>query len=525
MTEDEDLYESLMSSEGLSKLPVSECLVRSGQLVDLSMDLQRMEGLTRAVALLEELRGRELQPQQSATCQYFLANAWSNVGRLSKASTDRVWEWEQPELEKEIVHLRQAIQVDPASRLPDDLACHILTSLGNAMDHAGRFVEATEYWDKALQQAESFQMALGNRGIGLVRYASLLYDRHQAAILLSHAHGDLTEALSATLPNHTRDVFDDYRQGIEAQLPLDHRELHTLQQDEPVEAESDDERSYRLWGLANRLFLSPLNDLGPYPSAAEDVLAAPSIVVGISEGPYYPGFFNQMKQEFVSARYLYYDGVTAAGPHFSDRRVRLFNTLDYPVYCLAAEKTKAAFRMAYSLFDKIAYFLNHYLKLSVPEWKVSFRNLWYVDQKENAGLKPEFEASRNMALRGLFWLSKDLYEQAGNFRESLEPDARELSEVRNHLEHKYLKLHSGEWRGRRAGEDDMFLGLTDTLAYSLQRRDFEAKTLRLIKMARAALIHLSLAIHWEERRRAAGRSPDFIIPPMPLDLWDDGWKY
>ena len=65
----------------------------------------------------------------------------------------------------------------------------------------------------------------------------------------------------------------------------------------------------------------------------------------------------------------------------------MFNTLDYPSYSLAVERMKAAFRMAYSLFDKIAYFLNEYLRLGIPERNVSFRTLWYEDQQKKKGLK------------------------------------------------------------------------------------------------------------------------------------------
>jgi LA2681-like HEPN/Phasin protein len=49
-----------------------------------------------------------------------------------------------------------------------------------------------------------------------------------------------------------------------------------------------------------------------------------------------------MKQEFASARWLLYEGITARTTHFSDRQVRLSNTLDYPSYGLAVEKLKAA---------------------------------------------------------------------------------------------------------------------------------------------------------------------------------------
>jgi hypothetical protein len=246
--------------------------------------------------------------------------------------------------------------------------------------------------------------------------------------------------------------------------------------------------------------------------------------VSIEEGPYYPGYFNQMKQEFVSARYLYYEGISSRQPHFSDRDVLLFNTLDYPSYSLAVEKLKTAFRMSYSLFDKIAYFLNHYLHLSIPEKEAAFRKFWYASQSRKKGLRPEFQRCENWPLRGLFWLSKDLYEDEPDFKESIEPDAQALSEIRNHLEHKYLKLHENDWPGPPSDKAEVSLALSDTLAFSIYRDEFEAKTLRLLKMVRAALIYLSLAIYCEERQRAKRRDKNCIVPGMPLDIWKDAWK-
>jgi len=55
--------------------------------------------------------------------------------------------------------------------------------------------------------------------------------------------------------------------------------------------------------------------------AAQDVLTLPSLTVGTASRGAMPeviGFFNQIKQEFVSARYLYYEGLHAKGIHFCD---------------------------------------------------------------------------------------------------------------------------------------------------------------------------------------------------------------
>jgi hypothetical protein len=114
-----------------------------------------------------------------------------------------------------------------------------------------------------------------------------------------------------------------------------------------------------------------------------------------------------MKQEFVSARWLLYEGLNARTTHFSDRQVTLYNTLDYPSYGLGVERLKAAYRIAYSLLDKIAFFLNDYAKLNINERQIYFRTIWYENCDRNNPIRPIFEQSKNWPLRGLFWLSKD----------------------------------------------------------------------------------------------------------------------
>ena len=102
-----------------------------------------------------------------------------------------------------------------------------------------------------------------------------------------------------------------------------------------------------------------------------------------------------------------------------------------------------------------------------------------------------------------------------------EPDAQALCAVRNQLEHRYLKVHEiYSSPTNPTAADRMWI---DDLAYSIQRGDFEAKTLRVLRHARAGLVYLSLAMHREERRRAQGED-DARTVPMELDVWEDDWK-
>lgn len=356
-----------------------------------------------------------------------------------------------------------------------------------------------------------------------------MYDEGHRTVFFRHAHADFDTALSIPRDDPcgpdpaARKGFQKHRDGIRKYLPKAELRKGTRMQEFPI-GNTEQEVRYRKWCLANCLFLNPLNDLGQHTVAAHDILTTPSMVVAVREGPHYQGFYNQMKQEFVSARWFYYEAINARKPHFSDKGVALYNTLDYPCYSLAVERVKVAFRMAYSLLDKIAFFLNHYLGLKIPEKRVYFKTFWYTGQNRQQGLRPELVNSRNWPLRGLFWVSKDLFEDKPGFRECLEPDAQQLDAIRNHAEHKYLKLHDGMWAKPTSLDDPVFSHRTDVLAASFYRRDFEAKALHLLKIAREALIYLSLTIHSEEVKRKRQKPKNGIIAPTFLEPWDDKWK-
>ncbi|MCX5882676.1 MAG: LA2681 family HEPN domain-containing protein, partial [Deltaproteobacteria bacterium] len=153
------------------------------------------------------------------------------------------------------------------------------------------------------------------------------------------------------------------------------------------------------------------------------------------------------------------------------------------------------FRMAYSLFDKIAFFLKRYFRMQVSEQRVNFRTLWYLEGRKANGLQPKLLQSANWPLRGLFWLSKDLYERDSDFKNGLEANARQLYALRNHLEHNYLLIQDDALYAS-TGKPGL-RGMDDGSVYVIGRSDFANRTLRILKMVRAALIYLSLAVHWE----------------------------
>lgn len=496
-------------------------LEQLGLLIDQASDEQNIDKLDQAIDKCQQLLSVDASVEYRSILHYFLANAWSGKRQTLRVGDD-AWTWEQPELEKEILNLRKALLFSAQESIPTEYVCQILTNLGNALSYVGRSVEAVEYWNRALKIIPEFPMALGNRGYGIYHYARFLHDQGHLSLFLKKAHEDFSLALQFELYPEAERGFQELMSNIETFLQSDFLKEEIDLNDFPL-GDSKEEIAYRKWCIDQTLFINPLNDLGAYSIASADVLHLPNIVVPLEESPYYAGFFNQLKQEFVSARFLLYEGLHSDEVHYSDRNVTLINTLDYPSYSLASEKVKFAFRIAYSLFDKIAFLLNYYIDLEIPDKKISFKTIWYEKCNREKGMNSKVEALKNNALRGLFWLSKDLSERREGFVDAIEPDAQEIELLRQHAEHRYLKIH-GSFFPLNHKDNAQRFGLADTLAKSISRDDFEEKALRMMRLARASLIYLCLAIQSEEERRAKERSSDKLVMPMYLSTWEDDWK-
>jgi tetratricopeptide (TPR) repeat protein len=435
----------LMTRGSLDGLSDEAALRHIDRLSEASIGVRKADGLMKAIGLAGELIARRtLRPAEEASVHFALAEAWEKLRVVNRIPVEV---WEQDEVERELYHLRLSMPRGAVRDIPRERLCQSLSNMAALLNHVGRFSEAIEHWDRALSLMPSFAMARGKRGYALTHYAQTLYDRAQASAFLKCAHAELGTSLRLGLYDKARGYFESRLRWIEARISPEDL-ASGLALDDYSEGFSEEEALYRRWCLDARLFLNPLNDLGPFPVAGRDTLQLPH------RDEYYQGFFSQMKHAFVSARSLYYEGLNVDGPDFSGQGM--------PEAGRADEKITAAYRIAYGLTGKIAGFLEQYLSLGIPEDRLGFRTLWYNGQRRADGLRPEFAGRRNWPLRGLFWLSKELSEDA--------PGAL----------------------------------IGDGLVHSVRRGELEAQTLRVMKLVRSALVYLALAVHIEERGRNSG---------------------
>lgn len=489
----------------LTKKP-TEILNILGSLFETSRESRDINKLENSIKIANEIDIESFDAHSKAIFHYFLGNAWSYIQNLKYP--DEKFPLETKDLEYQIIHLRKSHSLIKECKDKFN-ECQILTNLGNLFSHIGRFSEAQEYFNTCLKIDNNFGMAIGNRGMGLFYYARVIFEPVHQFIFMQYARKDLINSINS---NH---VYIDAKRAFHGMIQqienaYEKKQLDDFKKyDDYYKGLEDDEIEYRKWCAENRLFINPLNDVLTESVVSNDYLFIPSMILRVDEKPVYHSLFNQLKQEFVSARFLFYEALNEHEPHYSDKDVTLMDTLDYSVYSLTLEQIKVTFRICYSLFDKIAYFINLYLKLGHDSDRVNFRNVWYKNLIKKNGLDTNISTTKNWAMRGLFWLSKDLYEK--EFDSSIEPDAKEIAIIRNFIEHKSFKIIESFNEG--------WSEKTET--FEIDRSLFYNKTFKLLKLSRSALLYLSFLIFDEERERNKFIDKKMTIPMDFLKLNDE----
>lgn len=494
------------------------------KVIDNAMDSGDVTSIHESLNTLNELSSHNLDTVELAKIDFFKANCYATLRQLE--NNHLAWGWDNSELEKEIYYLRLArnsISEIPIEKDRSDLRFRILTNLANALNHVGRFSEAISIWDRVLYIFPKYAMAVGNRGLAFCWYGKYLYDPEHQGIFFNESYHQIKLALSLGVESHAATGMTEW---LEHLLELTDWEKFDFQLKKESLGRSKREKYYRTWCLKHKLFLNPLNDLWQENIAANDILTFPAVIVKLADKPNgfslpeVYGIYNQLKQEYVSARYMLFDAIIESQQtvHFSDKRVKLYDMLDYREYQLWIEKTKMAFLGAHAIFDKIAYLINEYWELDLPPKRIAFKSCWFNNGIYTNGLATSFKGSGNWALRGLYWVSKEFIgeKEKGS---PLQPDAWHISEIRNHIAHKYLKVFdhllvdTKQWRNRKGHEWE----------YPISDQELITQTLKLLSLVRNALVYLSLAAHNEEQRKKA-KIGDELIGEIQLSELKDNYR-
>jgi hypothetical protein len=483
-------------AENINDLKPSQINNTLAMLFETSRENGDQEALQLAINTAETVKIEPFQVYQRAVFYYNLANGYSYLQQARGDETNPVFE--APGLDKQIYYSRLALgYVRQTDKIPKH--CEILTNLCILFNHIGRFPDAIGYINEARKLDPKFGMAIGHKGMALFYSARYLWEPAHQFLYFQAARKFLLIAANSS------DVYPDV-QGEFRRLVAKIESVHDIKTlNKAVKQKSFffwlrlREKRYRKWCLSNRLFLNPLNDLLEESVAAHDYFFLPSMRTPLFSKPVFHSMYNQLKQEYSSARYFYYQGIREASSRFADKGVVLMETNESAEYGIALERMKIAFRMCYSIFDKIGWFIDQYYELKLPSRRLSFRNVWYKDCDTKLGLHEVFKKSVNWPLRGLFWISKDLADK--DLDSPIEPEASKVSLMRNAMEHKYFKVVDG-------GDFD---GENETGEYIIDRLLFESKVLRSLELVRSAIQALAFVVYHEESYRDH-KHPVFDMP-------------
>ncbi|HVU02294.1 MAG TPA: LA2681 family HEPN domain-containing protein [Polyangiaceae bacterium] len=188
-------------------------LHRIGLLIDAATDNRDAGGLRDALDCAAILREQALLPSQAALLWYFVGNAWAGLRFLRAVEPQGAWDWEQPEVREEVIAFRRAAGHEGYPALHRVRRCQIPTNLANLFSTTGRFIDAIEWFDRALAENARFGMALGNKGMCLANYAKSLYDAGHRLVFAGIARGLLEQAIA--LPLEREETRSGFRAAIE----------------------------------------------------------------------------------------------------------------------------------------------------------------------------------------------------------------------------------------------------------------------------------------------------------------------
>lgn len=370
-------------------------------------------------------------------------------------------DWFSDELSKSVIFFRKALYIIRQVKFPTDehlfLQSCIETNLGNNLSSQGRAFCCIPLWDNAFKckQNPASIMSKANNELFL---ASNVYDPSHKYYHYFTAYQLINlglERLEYLYPEqriaYSEDSnFMNFKAWFEDTFkPEDFDYFESFKE----EVETRKQGEYLKWCGDNKLFINDLNDVCVSEIVYQDIMTLPSfsqqinLALSMHEELNYHGNFDELKNDYCYARYLFFSAKNIPSDHeyFFNKTYPHVDDMAYSITNLKASHYKSAFRTLYSLFDKIAYFINRFFDLNDIEYdhKISFDSI-FRELKGGKNWKPhsKLKDSHNCFIHALFYILKDIRDVKESTSVScwLDPDAKAFSEIRNAIEHRSLKI-------------------------------------------------------------------------------------
>jgi hypothetical protein len=479
----------------------------SGILIDVGSAMNDEKIVKEGVDLLEKdfeaiVRHEEIAP----TAYYNLANGKYALSRFMIMKDPHIVSFKKSDLNIAINYYRKALDFKLENIV---LTSQIWVNLGNCYDHLGRVVDALECYDQAINLKPDHGVALGNKGMALLRYASAAGE-HEGTFIVE-AYSLLIQALRLGVPPEIVNSFSELAKQIKEHFQdkgaLDNPPKYPGYK---IRSRSKIERFFVEFCLRNKLYLNPCDFCQKCDAAIGDTVAIKTMIVEKNKREkadlkndtylHLSGYLNQIKEDYVTARFLLilsrFRGLNLS---FADRRVRIINTLDHSILNIRVHLMRTSFKVFYDTLDKIACFINEYLNLGVSPRAVSFRKIWYIKNDFKKGIMRErIVNTKNLSLNALFDMHRD-FEDGRN---------RTLRNIRDALTHRFINI---QMVTKQQDEENM------------TEDELVRRTLELARAVRSAVLYLLHFVYVEETKKKArigSLLPRLFAQYVPDDLKD-----
>lgn len=455
--------------------------LKAAVLIDAGSSAKDKQAIEEGIALFRRLLSKS---PKDASLHYNLGNGLAALAD-QYPSTTNTWYLDTANIRSEARgHLQQAI----SARDNAPVRSTAFTNLGNALLRAHRWVEAYDAYSSALKHDRTNSVA--STGAARVLLRCVRRGIGNRGILQSIAARHLRTA--NLHPQRLAELA-----GIKAQNELQHVLQMKLPESNPPDltGASDYEKFVARHRLALSLTIDGLDcSLKRWDSLRFSSLIEP---VGTSSGvPPLFAMMNVMKSDFLAARYLAYQALTASFPESG----LYADTLDYAVYGMVPSLLSLAQRACIDVLDKIAAATTEYFGIPGNVKVVYFWSRWFDNPREappfvwHPSLSPHIDKG-NSAIIALSDISFDIDEGGFLVRKKA---------FRHSSTHRFTVLHDiGCKPSRESAQIE-----------HCEIREFKDQLIESLQLARAAILYFVEMISIAEKTRAAsiGRVGPITVP-------------
>jgi len=484
--------------QNISLLNPTAAINRLGEWINAADRTNDIAKLDKVLAVKDLVIEMSKSKEEVMRLNYFLGNAYSLRHRIVALKSNIPSNWESDDIRLAIYYFRLVVNDSIQNKAPHYLKDQARINLSNALDRVGRCFESLPYLKQVKEESTEYYMALGVLGSHLHYMSKYMHFDSYRNIYAYYAHNYMSLALEneSELEVGAADDFCSKCRELESLYDLTSI-LDTLaNRRTEIKSTNINETKYRQWCRANVLFLCPLNDITQDIWIDHDCLKPKSLTCLVDEIPFLLELYNQIKSAYITARELVYKSLINSEEVCEWKNVSFIDTFLGSIHSKRVELLKMAYVHLYSVLDKIAFFLNKYLDLSIDIKHVYFKNMWR--ERNNKGLRDRFINSHNWPLQGLYALSSDLfYDEESHIGLSLEQEARDIETIRHAIIHRYFEVveyPKNLIESRPFNQPNLANGI---IILSLD--DFSNKVLNLLFKVRSCIQYLTLGIHREEK--------------------------